>query len=90
MIRYIMQRLGWETLCHPPYSPDLQLSDQPPLLHSLDNHLHEKFFTNEASLRQALTNLFASKHLELYRKRIEQLETRWQKVLDADGEYFEN
>ena len=55
-----IQQLGWETLCHPPYSPDLAPSDYH-LFHSLDNHLRGKSFTNEADLCQALTDFFASK-----------------------------
>jgi hypothetical protein len=56
----------------------------------MDNHLRGKSFTNEADWCQALTDFFASKTLEFYRKGIEQLETRWQNVLDADGDYFED
>src|SRR5215813_3425618 len=56
----------------------------------LGNHLRGKSFTNAAGLRQELTNFFASKTPEFYRKGIAQLETRWQKVLDADGAYFED
>ncbi|GFV27766.1 uncharacterized protein TNCV_4169881 [Trichonephila clavipes] len=38
--RNTIQRLGWEeTLCYPPYSPDLAPSDCH-LFHSLDNHIH--------------------------------------------------
>ncbi|GFY71818.1 histone-lysine N-methyltransferase SETMAR [Trichonephila inaurata madagascariensis] len=59
------------------------------LFHSLDNHLRGKSFTNEADVRQALTDFFASPNPEFYRKGIEQLETRWKKVLDVDGDYFE-
>ncbi|XP_076053689.1 histone-lysine N-methyltransferase SETMAR-like [Oratosquilla oratoria] len=89
VVRDTIQQLGWETLCHPPYSPALAPSDYH-LFHSQDNHLRGKSFTNEADLRQALTDFFASKTPEFYRKGIEQLETRWQKVLDADGDYFED
>ncbi|GFY67460.1 histone-lysine N-methyltransferase SETMAR [Trichonephila inaurata madagascariensis] len=60
------------------------------LFHSLDNHLRGKSFTNEADVRQTLTDFFASHTPESYRKGIEQLETRWQKMLDADGDYFED
>ncbi|GFY59519.1 histone-lysine N-methyltransferase SETMAR [Trichonephila inaurata madagascariensis] len=60
------------------------------LFHSLDNHLRGKSFTNEADMRQAFTDFFASQTPEFYRKGIEQLETRWKKVLDADGDYFED
>ncbi|PRD22126.1 UNVERIFIED_CONTAM: Histone-lysine N-methyltransferase SETMAR [Trichonephila clavipes] len=60
------------------------------LFHSLDSHLRGKFFTNEADVQQALTDFFASHAPEFYRKGIEQLKTRWQKVLDGDGDYFED
>ena len=89
LARDTIQRLRWETLCHPPYSPDLAPTDYH-LFHSLDNHLRGKSFTSEADLRQALTDFFASKTPEFYPKGIAQLETRWQKVLDADGDYFED
>ncbi|GFW46741.1 histone-lysine N-methyltransferase SETMAR [Trichonephila clavipes] len=77
------------TLCHPPYSPDFAPSSYH-LFHSLDNHLRGKSLTNEEDVRQALMDFFASHTSEFYRKRIEQLETRWQKVLDADDDCFED
>ena len=89
VVRDTIQHLGWETLYHPPYSPDLAPTDYH-LFHSLDNCLRGKSFTNETDLRQALTNFFASKTPEFYCKGIKQLETRWQKVLDADSDYFED
>ncbi|GFT06002.1 histone-lysine N-methyltransferase SETMAR [Trichonephila clavipes] len=49
------QRLGWETLYHPLYSPDLAPSYYH-LFHSLDNHLRGKSFTNAADVLQALTD----------------------------------
>ncbi|KAF2346897.1 Origin recognition complex subunit 5 [Trinorchestia longiramus] len=79
VVRDTIQQLEWETLCHPLYSSGLAPSDYH-LFHSLDNHLRRKSFTNEADLRQALTDFFASKTPEFYRKGIEQLETRWQKL----------
>ncbi|XP_076052673.1 histone-lysine N-methyltransferase SETMAR-like [Oratosquilla oratoria] len=89
VVRDTIQQLGWETLCYPPYSPDLAPSDYH-LFHSLDIHLRRKSFTNEGDLRQALTDFFASKNPKFYRKGMEQLETRWQKVLDTDGDYFKD
>ncbi|GFY13367.1 histone-lysine N-methyltransferase SETMAR [Trichonephila clavipes] len=84
-----MHRFGWETLCHPPYSPDLAPSDYY-LFHYLDNHLRGKSFTNEADVRKTATDFFSSYTPKFYRKGIEQLETCWQKVLDAVGDYFED
>ncbi|GFV30319.1 histone-lysine N-methyltransferase SETMAR [Trichonephila clavipes] len=83
--RNTIQRLGWETLFHPPYSLDLAPSDYH-LFHSLDNNHRGKSFTNEADVLQALRDFFASHTSEFYHKGIEQLETRWQKVLDAKGD----
>ena len=57
VVRDTIQQLGWETLCHPPYSPDLGPIDYH-LFHYLDNHLRGKSFTNKTDLRQALTNFF--------------------------------
>ena len=38
VVRDIIQQLGWETLCHPPYSPNLVPINYH-LFHSLDSHL---------------------------------------------------
>ncbi|GFY56452.1 histone-lysine N-methyltransferase SETMAR [Trichonephila inaurata madagascariensis] len=87
--RNTIQRLGWETLCHPPYSTDLAPSDYH-LFHSPDSHIRGKYCTNEADVRQAFTDFFASHIPEFYRKGIEQLKTLWRKGLDVDGDYFED
>ncbi|GFY37241.1 histone-lysine N-methyltransferase SETMAR [Trichonephila inaurata madagascariensis] len=52
------------------------------------------FVVNPSPMKQtyakALTDFFASYTPEFYRKGIEQLETHWQQMLDADGDYFED
>ncbi|GFV96922.1 histone-lysine N-methyltransferase SETMAR [Trichonephila clavipes] len=73
--RNAIQQLGWETFCHPPYSPDLAPSDYY-LFHYLDNPFRDKSFTNEANVRQALPDFFESYTPEFYRKEIEQLKIR--------------
>ncbi|XP_035232477.1 histone-lysine N-methyltransferase SETMAR-like [Stegodyphus dumicola] len=83
-----IQRLCWETLPHPPYSPDFAPTDYH-LFHSLDNHLCGKLFNNRLDLDKALTNFFASKTPEFYCDGTAQLATR-QKALDVEGDYFEN
>jgi len=86
--REILQQLGWERLCLAPYSPDLSTTYYH-LFHSLDNHLRGRFFANKGDLRNALTDLFSLKTVDFYHQGIVQLQERWQKVLDADGAYFE-
>ena len=51
--------LGWEILIHPPYSPDLALSDFHLFL-SMSNTLHNKAFANDDELNQWLVKFFAS------------------------------
>ncbi|GFX66398.1 hypothetical protein TNCV_343721 [Trichonephila clavipes] len=79
LARNTTQNLGREALCHPPYSSDLAPLDYH-LFHSLDNYLRGKSFTNET-----LVDFSASYTPEFYCKWIEQMEARWQKVLNADG-----
>ncbi|XP_035232951.1 histone-lysine N-methyltransferase SETMAR-like [Stegodyphus dumicola] len=88
-VKDTIQQLGWETLPHPPYSPDLVPTNYH-LFHTLNNHLHAKSFNNGPHLKKALTDFFAFKTPEFYRDGIAQLATHWQKALDADGDYFED
>ncbi|GFW04516.1 histone-lysine N-methyltransferase SETMAR [Trichonephila clavipes] len=80
MVRLHLHRLGKKN----------RLRKLPPLPFSLDDHLRGKSFTNVADVRQDLTDFFASHTPEFNRKGIEQLEPRWQKVLDGDSDYFED
>ncbi|XP_035212273.1 histone-lysine N-methyltransferase SETMAR-like [Stegodyphus dumicola] len=85
--RDTIQRLGWEPLHRPPHSQNLAPTDYH-LFHSLDNPLRGKSFNNQSDLEKALTDFFVSKTPDFYRDVIAQLATCWQKVLDADGDYF--
>lgn len=80
MTRDTIGRLGLETLCFPRYSPGLAPTDY---------RLRGKSFANETELRQTLTDFFAFKTPDSYRKGISQLEARWQKVQKTDGNSFE-
>uniref|UniRef100_A0A914DZI5 Transposase n=1 Tax=Acrobeloides nanus TaxID=290746 RepID=A0A914DZI5_9BILA len=52
--------LGWETLDHPPYSPDMAPSDFY-LFRSLEHWLKGKKFRTIEEMRQSLTEFFDSK-----------------------------
>jgi histone-lysine N-methyltransferase SETMAR len=80
-------RLGWETLVHPPYSPDIAPSDCHLFL-SLDNHLRGRQFRTLEDVKTALDGLFASRSKEFYHSGVHGLPSRWQKFLDGDGDYF--
>ena len=79
--------LGWVTIPHPAYSPDLA----PTVYHlfrSLSNHLREKKFDDESSLKMDLADFFSQKSKDFYERRIFSLSERWRQVVDSDGAYI--
>jgi histone-lysine N-methyltransferase SETMAR len=80
-------RLGWETLVHPPYSPDIAPSDYH-LFHSLDNHLQGRQFRTPDDVKTTLDGFFASRSKEFYHSGVRGLPSHRQKVLDGNGDYF--
>lgn len=82
-----LKQLGWETLPHPPYSPDVAPSDYH-LFRSLQHHLADSHHDKYEELRHDLAIFFESKPVEFYRNGIDQLPERWAKVVDENGEYF--
>ncbi len=68
-------KLGWVTLPHPPYSPDLASTDYH-LFCSLSNHLHEKKFDDENDLKMDLVNFFGKRSQDFYERGILSLPER--------------
>jgi len=82
-----LAELGWQTVPHPPYSPDLAPSDYH-LFRPLKHFLQGKTFANYDDLKTAITDFFALQPLEFWTKGIEELPNRWVKVIDSDGDYI--
>lgn len=82
-----LKSLEWEILPHPPYSPDISPSDYHLFL-SLDNHLRNRHFRNRDAIEKELDSFFSSKNKEFYKKGIYKLPSRWEKVVECDGNYF--
>ncbi len=80
-------KLGWVTLLHPSYSPDLAPTDYY-LFHSLSNHLREKKFDDENDLKMDLVNFFGQKSHDLCEHGILSLPERWRQVIDSNGAYI--
>ncbi|CAK9820139.1 Histone-lysine N-methyltransferase SETMAR [Anthophora quadrimaculata] len=81
--------LGWSVLPHLPYSPDLAPTDYH-LFCSLQNFLNGKTVNSEEQVRQAVENFFQYKSTTFYKKGIDKLPGRWEKVIDNSGEYIIN
>ncbi|GFT80519.1 histone-lysine N-methyltransferase SETMAR [Trichonephila clavipes] len=85
--RQKLLQLEWNTMPHPPYSPDLTPSDYY-LFRSLQNFLDSKTFTSNEEVKNHLDQFFASKDQKFYERGIKLLPERWQKVLDQNGQYI--
>lgn len=83
-----LNELGYQTLPHPPYSPDLSPTDYHFFKH-LDNFLQGKRFNNQAAAQNAFEEFAASRTLEFYATEINKLVSRWQKCVECNGFYFD-
>lgn len=83
-----LNELGYETLPHPAYSPDLSPTDYHFFKH-LDNFLQEKIFNNQAAAENAFEEFVDSRTPEFYCNGINKLVSCWQKCVDCNGFYFD-
>ena len=82
-----LEKVRWEVLAHPPYSPDLAPSDYH-LFRAPSNHLRGKKFEKEDHLKKDIETFFASKSPDFYENGLNDLPRRWEAVVDNDGEYL--
>ena len=83
-----LNELGYETLPHPPYSPDLSPTDYHFFKH-LDNFLREKCFKNLSDIKNAFSDFIATRTQDFYVTGINTLVLRKQKCVDSDAAYFD-
>ena len=83
-----LNELGYETLPHPPYSPDLSPTDYHLFKH-FSQFLREKCFRNQGDAERALDDFIASRTPEFYETGIKKLVTRWQQCVQCNGFYFD-
>ncbi|GFW86122.1 histone-lysine N-methyltransferase SETMAR [Trichonephila clavipes] len=85
--RQKLLQLEWDTMPHPPYSPDLSPLDYY-LFRSFTNFLDGKTFTSNEEVKTHLVQFFASKDQKFYERGIMLLPERMKKVLDQNGQYI--
>ena len=80
--------LGLTVLLHPPYSPDLAPSDFY-LFRHLKEHLRGHRFLSKEDVKASVTEFLDKKPPNFFKSAFEDLETRWKKCVEKDGNYFE-
>uniref|UniRef100_A0A663LQP0 Histone-lysine N-methyltransferase SETMAR n=1 Tax=Athene cunicularia TaxID=194338 RepID=A0A663LQP0_ATHCN len=83
-----LNELGYETLPHPPYSPDL-LPTNYHFFNHLDSFLCGRCFRNQGEAETAFNDFITSRSPEFYATGINMLVSRWQKCVDSNGFYFD-
>jgi hypothetical protein len=80
--------LGWEVLDHPPYSPDLALSDFH-LSGPLKKHLGVRQFATDGEVQQTVMSWFQALDTDFFYAGIYALVYRWDKCLGKYKDYVE-
>lgn len=83
-----LQELDLETLCHPPYSPDLAPTDYH-LFQALDHFLQGKIFNSQQAVETAFRDFITTRSPGFFAAGINKLPLRWQNCIDSLGAYFD-
>ncbi|XP_052823209.1 histone-lysine N-methyltransferase SETMAR-like [Octopus bimaculoides] len=83
-----LNELGYETLPHPPYSPDLSPTDYH-FFKYLDNFLREKYLKHQDDVKHAFNDFITTRTQDFYATGMNKLVSCWQKCVDSDGVYFD-
>ena len=83
-----IDQLHWELLPHPPYSPDLALSDYALFPH-MEKFLRGRRFTSREELENEARSVLESIPPQWFQQSIRKLQDRWQKCVLSEGDYVE-
>ncbi|XP_076229679.1 mariner Mos1 transposase [Nomia melanderi] len=85
--RQKLRELGWEVLMHPPYSPDLALSDYHVFL-VLQNFLSDKKLASREDCENRLLEFLANRDRAFCESGIMKLPLKWQQIMEQNGAYL--
>jgi transposase len=80
--------LHFDTLPHPPYSPDIAPSDYH-MLGPLKEAIGGKKFRSDEEVHQAVHKWLRTRPQEFFSRRIRALPLRWRKCVERQGDYVE-
>ncbi|EGI58342.1 Mariner Mos1 transposase, partial [Acromyrmex echinatior] len=89
VVKTYLETLKWKVLSHPPYSPDVALSDYH-LFRSMAHDLADQHFRSYEEVKNWIDSWIASKDDQFFRRGIRMLSEKWEKVVASDGQYFES
>jgi len=84
----LLEKLKWDISDHPPYGPDLALSDSHLFLH-LKKHLAGKKFDDDNEGQEEVMTWFKGQAADFHDSGIQKLVSRLNKCLDNAGDYVE-
>ena len=84
----LIKSFKWETLDHPPYSPDLAPSDYHLFLH-LKKHLGGQRLQDDNEVKTSVIQWLTSQAAEFYEEGTQKLVPRYDKCLNIHGNYVE-
>ncbi|KOC64120.1 Histone-lysine N-methyltransferase SETMAR, partial [Habropoda laboriosa] len=83
-----VHELGYETLKHSPYSPDLSHTEYHFFKH-FDNFLREKIFHDKEDAVSTFVEFINSRTPDFYCNGIGTLVKRWKRCIESNGNYFD-
>lgn len=83
-----LRQIHWETLEHPPYSPDLSPCDFH-LFGPLKEALGGNRFESDEEVQEFVCNWFKTRPQIFYEEGIHKLSSRWEKCVRLEGDYVE-
>ena len=83
-----IQRLGFEQLLHPPYSPDLAPSDYH-IFGPMKDALRGRKFSSDAEVQEAVQTWLRQQPKTFFSEGIQRLTHRYHKCISLQGDYVE-
>ena len=84
LVRDKFQRFGWETLQHPPYSPDLSLCDFH-IFGNLKKDIHGRWFHLDEEVQEWVKLWIHQRLTSFYKTGIDHLVSQWDKYIKTSG-----
>lgn len=87
VVKTQLLQFKWETLTHPPYSPDLSPCDFH-IFGSLKKHLRGTRFESDDVVKESVVDYLTQQPKEFYETGITRLVSQWDQCLNVHGNYF--